>query len=90
MFISRSDVDNTFVLSRHPSKVFICLQFGTFFRKKSNMAYQTFLGFGALIGTRETDKAVIDDFPFRLQYKVATAICFLSGALISASEFVGK
>ena len=53
------------------------------------MAYQTFIAFGALIGTRETEKAEIDDFPFRLQYKVATAVAFLCGALLSAAEFVG-
>ena len=54
------------------------------------MSYQTFIAFGALIGSRETDKAEIDDFPFRLQYKVATAIAFLASALLSASELVGK
>ena len=31
----RNDIDNAFVLSRHLSKVFICLWFGTFFRKKT-------------------------------------------------------
>ena len=50
--------------------------------------YQTFLAFGAFIATRETEKAEIDDLPFRLQYKVTTAIAFLSCALISASEMV--
>ena len=54
------------------------------------MSYNTFLAFGGLIGTRETDKATIDDFPFRLHYKVATAIVFLASALISATELVGR
>ena len=54
------------------------------------MSYNTFLAFGGFIGTRETDKATIDDFPFRLHYKVATAIVFLASALISATELVGK
>ena len=54
------------------------------------MSYNTFLAFGGLIGTRETDKATIDDFAFRLHYKVATAIVFLASALISATELVGR
>ena len=54
------------------------------------MVYQTFVAFAALIGTREVEKADIDDVPFRLQYKVTTAMVFLSCALISASEFIGK
>ena len=53
------------------------------------MSYNTFLAFGAWIGTRETDKATIDDFPFRLHYKAATAVAFLASALLSASELVG-
>ena len=54
------------------------------------MSYNTFLAFGAWIGTRETDKATIDDFPFRLHYKVATSVAFLASALLSATELVGK
>ena len=54
------------------------------------MAYKVCLGFAALIVTRETKKAMIDDVPFRLQYEFATAIAFLSEALIGANEFVGK
>ena len=53
-------------------------------------AYTTFLAFGGLIGTRETNKAQIDDLPFQLQYKVTTALLFLSCALISVSELVGS
>ena len=54
------------------------------------MAYKVCLGFAALIVTRETKKALIDDVPFRLQYEFATAIAFLSEAIIGASELVGK
>ena len=54
------------------------------------MAYTTFLAFGGFLGTRETDKESIDDIPFQLQYKVTTALLFLSCALVSAAELVGK
>ena len=50
------------------------------------MSYNTFLAFGALVGTRETNKATIDDFPFQLHYKVATAFAFLACALIGLTE----
>ena len=53
------------------------------------MSYNTFLAFGGWVATRETDKATIDDFPFRLHYKAATAVAFLASALLSASELVG-
>ena len=52
--------------------------------------YTVYLGILGAVATRETDKAKIDDFPFRLQYKVATAIAFLSCVLYSAAELVGK
>lgn len=52
--------------------------------------YTVYLGILGAVATRETEKAKIDDFPFRLQYKVATAIAFLSCALYSAAELVGK
>ena len=55
-----------------------------------NAAYNVYLGIIGAVGTREKDKAKIDDFPFRLQYKVATVIAFLSCVLYSASELVGK
>ena len=53
-------------------------------------SYTVYLGILGAVVTRETDKAKIDDFPFRLQYKVATAIAFLSCVLYSAAELVGK
>ena len=52
------------------------------------MSAQTFLAIGGLFATRETEKATIDDFPFRLQYKVATAVAFLASVLLSATELV--
>ena len=53
------------------------------------MSYKIFLSFSAILGTRETEKATIDDFPFRLQYKVATVVSFLACALLSATELIG-
>ena len=58
--------------------------------ESSTMAYKVCIGMAALIVTRETKKALIDDVPFRLQYEFATAIAFLSEAIIGASELVGK
>ena len=52
--------------------------------------YTVYLGILGAVVTRETDKAKIDDFPFRLQYKAATAIAFLSCVLYSAADLVGK
>ena len=54
------------------------------------MSYTTYLAVIGAAVTRETEKPTIDDFPFRLQYKVATAVAFLSCALYSATEFIGK
>ena len=54
------------------------------------MAYTTFLAFGGFLGTRETDKESIYDIPFQLQYKLTTGVLFLSCALVSATELVGK
>ena len=54
------------------------------------MSYKIFLSVSAILGTRETEKATIDDFPFRLQYKVATAVSFLACALLSATELIGR
>ena len=54
------------------------------------MSYKIFLSVSAILGTRETEKATIDDFPFRLHYKVATSLAFLASALLSATELVGK
>lgn len=54
------------------------------------MSYQTIIPVVTLFGTRETDKIVIDDFPFQLQYKVATIVAFLSSILISAAEIGGE
>ena len=54
------------------------------------MIYTVFLGFASYLTTRETDKAIIDDVPFRLHYTFTTAILFLSSVLISFTELVGK
>ena len=51
---------------------------------------EAFLSFGGLLATRETETATIDDFPFRLQYKVATAVAFLASGLLSVTELVGS
>ena len=40
--------------------------------------------------SRESDKAVIDDIPFQLQYQVTTTFLFLSSVLITMTELVGK
>ena len=54
------------------------------------MVYQAILPVVSLFATRETEKVVIDDFPFQLQYRVATIVAFLSSILISLAEVAGK
>ena len=55
------------------------------------MVYKAFIAFSGYLSTRETrDKGIIDDFAFRLHYTFTTALLFLSSALISMSDLVGK
>ena len=55
------------------------------------MVYKAFIAFSGYLSTRESrDKGVIDDFAFRLHYTFTTALLFLSSALISMSDLVGK
>ena len=55
------------------------------------MVYKAFIAFSGYLSTRETiNKGIIDDFTFRLHYTITTALLFLSSALISMSDLVGK
>ena len=54
------------------------------------MAYKAFLGFAGYLGTRESEKAIIDEFAFQLHYTATTALLLLSSALLSMSDLVGK
>lgn len=55
------------------------------------MVYKAFIAFSGYLSTRESrDKGIIDDFTFRLHYTFTTALLFLSSALISMSDLVGK
>ena len=55
------------------------------------MVYKAFIAFSGYLSTRETrDKGIIDAFAFRLHYTFTTALLFLSSALISMSDLVGK
>ena len=80
-------VSGKFIYVRHIS---IITLLGDLENTYCNMSYQSLLSVVALIGTRETDKAIIDDIAFQLQYRVTTVIALLASILISTSEFAGK
>ena len=54
------------------------------------VAWKSVLGAFGLFMTRESDKAMIDDFPFQLQYRWTTALLFVFQTIISLTELVGK
>ena len=54
------------------------------------MIFSSLLGLVGFFQTRINDKVVIDDFPFRLHYVYTTSYFFLSSALVSLPELVGK
>ena len=48
------------------------------------------LGVAGFWMTRESDKAIIDGVPFRLQYRWTTTLIFVSSVLTSLAELIGK
>ena len=54
------------------------------------VAWKGLLGVVGYWITREKDKAVIDDMPFRLQYIWTTALLFVFQLLLTLSELIGK
>ena len=54
------------------------------------MIYASILGVVGAWFTRESDKAVIDDAPFQLQYIWTTTFLFISSVLISMNELIGN